>query len=134
MLRANTGLHRDWIPANEIRNRMRHAWAGFFREWDLLLCPAASSAAVPHDQAGNRWDRMITVNNRRVPTTDQLFWAGYSGMAYLPSTVAPIGLTAEGLPVGVQIVGPHYGDRDCIGFAGLLEAAFGGFVAPPGFA
>ena len=37
-----------------------------------------------------------TVNGRRVPTTDQLFWAGYSGMAYLPSTVAPAGFTPSG--------------------------------------
>jgi amidase len=68
-----------------------------------------------------------------VPVTDQMFWAGYSGMALLPSTVAPAGLTPAGLPVGVQIVGPHYRDRDCIGFAGLLEAEYQGFVAPPGF-
>lgn len=133
MLRANTGLHRDWLPANETRQRMRRAWAGFFRDWDLLLCPAAASAAVPHDQAGNRWDRVIPVNGHPVPVTDQMFWAGYSGMALLPSTVAPAGLTPAGLPVGVQIVGPHYGDRDCIGFAGLLEAEYQGFVAPPGF-
>ena len=44
------------------------------------------------------------MNGGKVPTTDQLFWAGYSGGFYLPSTVAPIGLTPQGLPAGVQIV------------------------------
>ncbi|MCH7794456.1 MAG: amidase, partial [Proteobacteria bacterium] len=53
---------------------------------------------------------------------------------YLPSTVAPIGLTAEGLPVGVQIVGPQYGDRLCIQFARLIERDYQGFVPPPDFA
>lgn len=133
MARGNTLFHREWLAADESRHRMRLAWAAFFREWDVLLCPAASSAAVPHDQEGERWERTITVNGRRVPTTDQLFWAGYSGMAYLPSTVAPVGLSPEGLPIGVQIVGPQYGDLTCIDFARHLEGAYRGFVPPPGY-
>lgn len=93
MLRGNTTSHRDWLAANEARHKMRWKWAHFFKEYDLLLCPAAASAAFPHDQQGERWERTIEVNGHRVPTTDQLFWAGYSGMAYLPSTVAPAGFT-----------------------------------------
>lgn len=133
MLRANTGTHRDWLAANEVRHRMRHAWADFFRDWDLLLCPAAASPAIPHDQQGERWERVLTVNGRQVPVTDQLFWAGFSGMALLPSTVAPIAQSAEGLPIGVQIVGPQYGDLGCIDFARLIEQGYRGFVAPPGW-
>lgn len=133
MMRANTAAHRDWLAANELRHKMRWRWAEFFREWDLLLCPAAASAAFPHDHVGERHDRTIVVNGRRVPTTDQLFWAGYSGVAYLPSTVAPCGFTPGGLPVGVQIVGPQYGDRTCIELARLLEREFQGFVPPPDY-
>ena len=133
MVRANTMYHKDWLAWNNARHRMRLAWAGFFQEWDLLLCPAAASAAFPHDHAGERYERTIRVNGKDVPTTDQLFWAGYPGMAYLPSTVAPCGFTPGGLPVGVQIVGPQYGDRACIAFARLLEREFQGFVAPPGY-
>ena len=134
MARANTIHHRDWLGAQERRQRMRRAWAGFFQDWDLLLCPAASSAAVPHDHAGERWQRTITVNGRQVPTTDQLFWAGYSGMVLLPSTVAPCGDSPEGLPIGVQIIGPHGGDLSCIAFAEQLETEYRGFRAPAGFA
>jgi amidase len=133
MMRANTASHRDWLAANEARHKMRWRWAEFFRDWDLLLCPVAASVAFPHDHEGERHDRTIVVNGRRVPTTDQLFWAGYTGMAYLPSTVAPCGFTPAGLPVGVQIVGPQYGDRACIGLARLLEREFQGFVPPPDY-
>ncbi len=133
MMRASTASHRDWLAANETRHKMRWRWAEFFREWDLLLCPVASSAAFPHDHAGERHERMITVNGKRVPCVDQLFWAGYGGMAYLPATVAPIGFTFGGLPVGVQIVGPQYGDRTCIELARLLEREFQPFVPPPDF-
>ena len=134
MLRANMLTHRDWLAASEARHQMRWKWAEFFREYDLLLCPAAASAAFPHDQKGERYQRTIEVNGRRVPTTDQLFWAGYSGMVYLPSTVAPAGFTKSGLPVGVQIIGPHYGDLTCIHMARLLEREFQAFVPPPNYA
>ncbi len=134
MMRANTLHHRDWLAANEARHQMRWKWAAFFKEWDLLLCPVASTAAFPHDHVGERHERTIKVNGKQVPTTDQLFWAGYSGMCFLPSTVAPAGLTPGGLPVGVQIVGPQYGDRTTIAFARLLEREYQAFVPPSGYA
>jgi amidase len=47
--------------------------------------------------------------------------------------VAPIGVTPRGLPVGVQIVGPQYGDRACLRFARLLEREYYAFQPPPGY-
>ena len=133
LARANTLSHRDWLAANETRHRMRLAWARFFGDYDVLLCPAGASTAPPHDQQRERWERTIVVNGRDVPQTDQYFWAGYSGMAYLPSVVAPCGFTPSGLPVGVQIVAPQYGDRTAIHFARLLEREFQPFVPPKGY-
>ena len=133
MQRANTMSHRDWLGWNERRHQLRLAWAEFFEEWDVLICPAAASAAWPHDHVGERYERTIEINGRRVPTTDQLFWAGYSCVAYLPATVAPCGFTPSGLPVGVQIIGPQYGDRTTIHLAGLLEREFQAFVPPAGY-
>ncbi|MEO8560046.1 MAG: amidase [Rhodospirillales bacterium] len=133
MTRANVLGHRDWLALNEKRMQMRLKWAAFFDEYDLLLCPAAASAAFPHDQKGERYQRKVEVNGHPVPTTDQLFWAGYMGVSFLPSTVAPIGFTREGLPVGVQIVAGHYRDRESIAFASMLEREYQGFVPPPGF-
>ena len=134
MARGNTLYHREWLYLNERRHQMRLQWAEFFRDWDVLLCPAAATAAFPHNQTGERWERMMDVNGTPQPSTTQMFWAGYSGMCYLPSTVAPAGLTPAGLPVGVQIVGPQYGDFTCLAFAQALEREYGGFVAPPGYA
>jgi amidase len=133
MLRAYVLPHRDWLFYNNRRHQMRLLWDSFFDDWDVMLCPAAASAAFPHDQTGERHERTILVNGRQVPTTDQLFWAGYSGCFYLPSTVAPIGLTPEGLPVGVQIIARQYSDFTSIRFAELLEREYRDFVPPPGF-
>jgi amidase len=55
-------------------------------------------------------------------------------VAFLPSTVVPTGPDANGLPIGVQLVGPAWGDRVTIGVAGALEAAGFAFRAPPGYA
>jgi len=135
MMRGITLTHRNWLAGNEERHRLRLKWAEFFRDYDLLLCPVTAGAAYPHDHdhEGERWKRMIQINGRPALTINDLFWAGLSGLVYLPATVAPAGLTATGLPVGVQIVGPQYGDRSCLAFAGLLEHAYRGFVPPPGF-
>jgi len=134
MLRGTTMSHRDWLAVNERRHRLRLVWDAFFRDYDILLCPVLSSAAFPHNHDPDRVNRTIIVNNRKVPAFDQLFWAGYSGATYLPATAAPIGQTADGLPVGVQIVGPQYGDYSCIQFAKLLEKEYRSFVPPPAYA
>jgi amidase len=134
MQRGNSLPHRTWLQLNEKRHRMRFAWDAFFKEYDLMLCPVAVTAAFPHDQEGVRHERTILVDNKQVPVVDQIFWAGYSGVAYLPSTAAPIGQSPEGLPVGVQIVGPQYGDYTTIGFAKLLEKEYRSFVPPPAYA
>lgn len=134
MVRANTIRHRDWHRSNNERHRMRRVWAEFFREWDVLLCPVAASAAFPHDQDGERWERTIEVNGRRVPTTDQLFWAGLNGVVLLPGTVAPLGPgSRSGLPIGVQIVTAHCEDRTSLAFARLLEEQYRAFEPPPGY-
>jgi amidase len=133
MARGITLSHREFLIGNEQRHRMRRAWAAFFQDWDVFLCPPAAGPAQPHDHQGERWSRTITVNGHQVPATDQMFWAGISGFYLLPATVAPLGFSPAGLPVGVQIVGPQYGDRTTIEVARLLEDAWQAFVAPPGW-
>jgi len=55
-------------------------------------------------------------------------------VAYLPATAAPIGFTSNGLPVGIQIVGPYLEDYTPIQFAMLLEKEItGSFKLPLGF-
>ncbi len=124
--------HRDWLRLSERRHRYRRAWSEFFERFDLLLCPTLSTAAFPHSSIPPQ-ERTLTVNGREEPFENQLLWAGLAAAAYLPATVAPIGLTGEGLPVGVQIIGPQFGDLTCLRFARLLEERYRAFVPPPGF-
>uniref|UniRef100_A0A8C2T032 Fatty acid amide hydrolase 2 n=1 Tax=Coturnix japonica TaxID=93934 RepID=A0A8C2T032_COTJA len=49
----------------------------------------------------------------------------------LPVTQCPLGLSSEGLPLGIQLVAASYNDRLTLAVARYLEEAFGGWV-PPG--
>ncbi len=132
MLRGNTMAHRDWLCLDETRHEMRWKWHEFFEDYDLLLCPPMCTPAFPHDHAQS-YERSATINGKDYPFMTQTFWAGLSGVAFQPASTAPIGLTRGGLPVGVQIVGPQYGDQTCLHFAGLLEKHYRKFHVPPGY-
>jgi amidase len=125
--------HRDWLHLNERRFHLRRIWSAFFHEWDVLLCPPITTAALPHMQNGETWERRMTVNGHEIDYNAMLFWPGVTCAYHLPASVAPIGMTRAGLPIGVQIVGPLYGDRTTIHVAGLLEQQWRQFVAPPGW-
>jgi amidase len=133
MQRGNTLSHRTWTQLNEKRHRMRLAWDAFFKDYDLMIAPVAQTAAFPHDQKTIRHERTIVVNNKKLPVVDQIFWAGYASITLLPATAAPIGETKDGLPIGVQIIGPQYGDYSTIAFAKLLEKEYRSFVPPPAY-
>jgi len=133
MVRMVEVTHRAWLGLNEQRFKWRRAWSAFFRDWDVLLCPVIATAALPHRQDGQTWERRITIEGQEMAYNDMLFWPGLTGGYHLPGTVAPLGITKSGLPLGVQIAGPLYGDRATIAAAALLEKAWLGFKPPPGW-
>lgn len=132
-LRRQVATYREYVRANEVRTKARWAWHRFFQKYDVVISPIMATPAFPHDHRPFH-ERTITVDNQVRPYFEQLYWAGHAIYAYLPATVIPSGAMGSGLPIGVQIIGPEYGDLKTIGFAKLLEAAGLHFVAPPGFA
>jgi amidase len=124
--------HADWMQLDNERQRYRDLWAELFQRFDVLLCPVASTPPFPHDQ-GPRPERKYLINGEERPYSDYIAWPGLIGMSYLPSTSTPLGLNDDGLPVGVQVVGPHLSDRRTIDFARRLGEVIGGFQRPPGY-
>lgn len=118
----------------EQRARMQAAWADFFTRYDVLLCPPANAAAFAHDHQPDFWKRRIQVNGQSRPYGDLMHWAGLATGAHLPATAAPIGVNADGLPLGVQLIGPRQEDLTTISAARMLEAAGFAFTPPPDFA
>jgi amidase len=124
---------RDWGRYNEARTKLRWAWRRFFDQTDFLITPVMPTTAFRHDH-GPEGARRLDVDGLDLPYFAQTFWAGLAGVAYLPATVFPAGLASDGLPVGLQIIGPAYGDLRTIGLAQRLEAMGFGFSPPPGLA
>ena len=124
--------HIEWLDLDDIRQRYRDEWAQFFERYDVLLCPVASTVPFPHDQ-GPREERHYRINGEDRPLAEYIMWPGLIGLSYLPSTSTPLGPSDNGLPVGVQVVGPHLSDRRTIDFAGKLQTVIGGYQRPPGY-
>ena len=133
--RGSTLFYRDWHLRNEQRTHLRWAWHEFFkvRGYDILLTPMCVTSAFPHDQNPKTSERTLIVNNEPQPYFNQVFWAGLTGVAYLPSTVVPTGPDDQGLPVGVQVVGGEMSDLTTIAFAKMIHEEIGGFVPAPLF-
>ncbi|MFT5390523.1 MAG: amidase [Gammaproteobacteria bacterium] len=131
-VRAQTARHRDWLAANEARTRLRWAWHRFFAQWDVVLMPIMAVEAFEHDHRPFH-ERRVSVDGQDRPYFEQGFWAGLTGVSLLPSTTVPTGLSEQGLPIGIQIAGPEYGDLITLQASQFLEDAGMGFVPPSGY-
>ena len=125
-----TARKREWNEADSQRQHLRRRWAGVFSDHDVVLTPVLPVPAFPHDHRPSD-ERRIIVNGVARPYWEMLNWPVLANVAYLPATAAPIGHTAAGLPVGMQIIGPYLEDRTAIAFAAHLARLVGGFTPPP---
>ena len=130
----------EWFGLLDRREQLFRAFQSFFTEYDVLLCPAAMVVAFPHDidehdgPHSTQLARRLTVNGERVPYFDNFMWPSIATCSNLPATVMPTGRFVDGLPAGVQVIGPFLEDRTTIGFARVVEAELGGFAVPPALA
>ena len=114
--------------------RLREQWRALFREVDVVLCPPTPTVAFAHDHS-SLGTRRLQIDGKDYPYYDvNLVWAELATLPGLPATIVPIARADDGLPIGVQIVGPFLEDRTTLAFASLVEREFGGFVPPPGYA
>ena len=130
---AMTAPHKRFVAETGARMAARAVWQEYFKTHDAFLMPTAFTAAFPHDHTTPSTKRQIDTAQGVRPYTDLFFWTSFASLTGLPATVAPVGQTKEGLPVGIQIVGPYLEDATTIDLAGHLADVLGGFKPPPGF-
>jgi amidase len=136
--RGLTARPGDYIAWNGRREQYRAAWRAFFRDWDVLLAPAINVLAYPHVERAWPPDDSdltltFTVDGRAVPYLHGLVYPAVSTVAGQPATALPVGRSREGLPIGLQAIGPYLEDHTPIRFASLLAREIGGFTRPPGY-
>jgi amidase len=127
---AVTQTHRQWLGVSERRERYRAAWDEFFQSCDVLLVPVAPTTALAHDHRPFE-ARTICLRGRQYAYMQQTFWCALATLGHLPAAVIPAGVADDGLPVGLQIIGPYLGERTVLEFAAFAEAVLGGFRPPP---
>jgi Asp-tRNA(Asn)/Glu-tRNA(Gln) amidotransferase A subunit family amidase len=77
-------------------------------------------------------ERTWPIADRDVDYLDAWSYAAWFNLLQNPAVSVPAGLTPEGLPVGVQVVARHWEELTALRVAREIEAALGGYVAPPG--
>jgi amidase len=117
--RSLTGpdVARAYATRTALAERMRT----FFESHDVLMLPVSQVPPFPADR-----EYPTTINGR--PMTTYLDWmrsAFFITVTGCPAISVPAGTTADGLPVGVQLVGPHGSDRRLLEIAAAFEAARG---------
>jgi amidase len=120
-----------YLDALDRRDRFVAAWERFFEGIDALLLPAAMTGAFTHREGG----APIEVDGEPVGYGAQGQLLVFGNLTGLPGLAVPAGLDGDGLPVGVQLVGPRWSEMRLLGIAGELERAgiLPGFRAPPGY-
>jgi amidase len=137
-VRGLEGSAGDYLIWNGRREQHRAAWRTFFRDWDVLLAPAINVLAYPHIERAWPADNSdqtltFTIDGRSVPYLHGLCYPALSTVPGQPATAFPVGISREGLPIGLQAVGPYLEDLTPIRFAALLAREIGGFRKPSGY-
>ncbi|HEY3108363.1 MAG TPA: amidase [Chloroflexota bacterium] len=123
---------RDFLSHLDARERYRAAYRAFFRDWDVLVAPITLTTAFPHDRRPFA-ERRLVVNGQPTRYNLQIVYPAVATLGGQPATAVPIGLSSEGLPIGLQAIGPYLEDRTTIRFAELLGRELGGLARPPGY-
>ncbi|HJW40626.1 MAG TPA: amidase family protein [Rhizomicrobium sp.] len=128
--RASTP-YREIVAAQIVRQRLKDRLADFFTRYDAIVMPIDMVPPFAHLQEGSFADRMLPVDNEMKPYNDLLDWISVGSALHVPALAVQAGQTAEGLPVGVQIVGPWHGEDRLFDYAFAVEERLGGFKRPP---
>ena len=128
-----SGSHRAWLRADAERAALRERWAEWFAGYDVLLGPAWCVPAFEHGHTGGMIERWLMVNGEARTPLEISQWLMLVNLVHLPSVMVPIGRTAAGLPVGMQVIAPYLHDRRAIRVGELVSELVGGYEVPPGF-
>jgi aspartyl-tRNA(Asn)/glutamyl-tRNA(Gln) amidotransferase subunit A len=108
----------DYLTMRERKHEYVTEVLGFFEDWDFLVTPAVSVAAFPAERLQpEHWPQH---------PWDWLSWAEFSypfNLSGNPAAIVPAGFTADGLPVGLQIVGRRFDDLGVLQLAARFEQA-----------
>lgn len=116
--------------AMDVRDRITARWEEFFTQWDALLCPPSMTVAYPHCAPGSP----IMVDDTAARYDEECRHCYEFNLTGHPALVSPLALTAEGLPIGIQMVSARWADERLLAIANSISPYLPGFSPPAAFA
>lgn len=121
---------RNYAETMDMRAQIIEQWENFLSEYDFLICPISYGPAYKRCELGStisyEGKEMIYINYAWP------YVACFNASGH-PAMNIPLGLGKEGLPLGVQIVGPYWSEPGLLHFANLVSQLTGGFIRPEGY-
>lgn len=110
-----------WIRRDAVRGQFLEQ----MQRYPILVCPAAAIPAFRHRE------RSWQIEGKIVHYLDAWSYSEWFNLLGNPAAVVPVGRSAEGLPIGVQIVGRPWQEEQVLAVAGALEAECNAWRIPP---
>ena len=106
------------------RDIVRAKFLEQMERYPILVCPVSAIPAFRHGE------RSWTIGNKTVQYPDAFSYSQCFNLLGNPAAVVPMGRSAEGLPIGVQIVGRPWEEERVLAISHCVEQA-GGWKEPP---
>lgn len=116
-----TQLLSAWAQCDLVRGKLLEE----MRRFPILLLPVCAVPAFKHGE------REWVVDGQRVRYLDAMCYTQWFNLLGAPAAVVPVGSSADGLPIGIQIAGRPFEDELVLTVAACVERAFG-FRIPTG--
>jgi len=126
----NRGFKHSLINYSEtmgIRAGIVSEWEEYFKKHDLLICPMSFGPAYKRCKTGDP----IEHDGKKLVYVNYAWpYVACFNASGNPAMNIPLGIGEDGLPIGVQVVGPYWSEPDLLHFAKLVSKFTPGFVKP----
>ncbi|WP_198968943.1 amidase family protein [Xylophilus sp. ASV27] len=112
----------EWLVLLDRRAELQRQWQQLFEQIDVVLAPTLGCTAYPHIEPMDWASATVQIDGQSQLLGPQVFWPGLATVAGLPATSAPVGRDRDGLPIGLQVIGPQFEDRTPLALVRRLES------------
>ena len=127
---AWTARYYELAPIYAERQALKDRFARVFETYDAILMPVSPVTAFPHDHSPSFIGRTLGMDGATISYMSMLTWIAPATALHSPALAFRASATAQGLPIGVQLVGSEHGEDRLFDLAAAAEEVLGGFVPP----